>query len=200
MLRIGKGIGYKQNSGQHRQKECQRHTEPERGILLTLVPPGGNTYEESIDDSPDYESPAGAMPETGYEKGYHSSHIIVSVFDALAVYITEYIGAEETGESHVPSLPVFLKILRLVRRIEVLRDPDIEHPTQSDGHIGVAGQVKIIGNGIFNRVEPGSDNRKVCCHIVKEALGVCSEWIGDQHFFCAADGKNKKSHCHVVEN
>ena len=200
MLRVGKGIGYKQDPGQHRQKECQRYTEPEGGVHLAFVPPGGDTYEESIDDSPDHESPACAMPETRYEKGYHGSHIIVSVFDAFTVYITEYISAQETGESHMPSLPVFLKILRFVRRIEVLGDPDVEHPAQPDGHIRIAGQVKIIGNGIFNGVEPGLDNGKVSCHIVKKALGIRGERIGDQHFFGAADGENKKSHRHIIED
>lgn len=200
VLRVGKGIGYKQDPGQHRQKKCQRYTEPERGVHLALVPPGGDTYEESIDDSPDDESPACAMPETRYEKGYHGSHIIVSVFDAFTVYITEYIGTQETGKSHVPSLPVFLKILRLIRRIEVLGDPDVEHPAQPDSHICIAGQVKIIGNGIFNGVKPGLDNGKVGCHIVKESLGVRGKRIGDQHFLGAADGENKKSHRYIVKD
>ncbi len=197
---VSKRIGYEQDSCQYGEYKRQWYTEPYRGIHLFLIPVGGDTDEYSVYNSPHNKCPAGAVPEAGYEKGTKCRNIVVPVADAFPIDIPENVSSEETGEGHVPPLPIFLEILRFVRRIEVLGNVDVEHPAEANCHIGIAGQVKVVGNGIFDRVEPGLDHWQVACYMPKKLLCVCRQRIGDQHLFCTSDGKNEKSLCHIVIN
>ena len=73
-----------------------------------------DTNQNTIYNSPYNEGPAGTVPETGNKESTHGSDIVVTVFDTTAVNISENVGTQETGECHVPSLPVFLEILCFV--------------------------------------------------------------------------------------
>ncbi len=55
----------------------------------------------------------------------------------------------------MPAPPEVSDALGLVRRIEILQELEAEHPSQSDGHVRIAREIKVNLECVGNRAEPG---------------------------------------------
>ena len=75
---------------------------------------------------------------------------------------------------------------------------DIKHQTQTNGHVRIAGQIKIIGDRILNGRKPGEQQIRVGGNIVEKALGVRGHGVGQHDFFSAADCEQEQPFCNVV--
>lgn len=53
------------------------------------------------------------------------------------------VGFEPSGKGHMPPAPELLRVLRLVGRVEVLREVEAHEQSDSDGDVGVSGEVGI---------------------------------------------------------
>ena len=138
------------------------------------------------------------MPEAGHEKRHHRCYVVIPPFAVLLINGAENIIAQESGQCHMPPSPVILEISCLVRGIKVVRNHDVEHHSKSDRHVRVTGKVKVIRNGILNRVIPRTDHRQIVVNISKKRLCIGRQRICQQNFFCAADRKEKQTGRHML--
>ena len=133
------------------------------------------------------------MPEAGYEEGDHCCHIIITVLNTLSENASEDVVTEESRKSHVPALPVILEVACLKRRIEVLRNLDVEHPAHTDSHVGITGKVKVICNSVLERVIPRRKKRHVVADIVKVELGVGTHGVCKEHLLGSTDREKEET-------
>ena len=98
----------------------------------------------------------------------------------------------------MPSLPIFLKIFCFVWRIKILWNYNIEHATESDGHIRITGQIKVVGHRVLDGMEPGLKHRQMIIDFIEECLCICRQRVSHEHFLGAADGEYEQSHCNMI--
>ena len=65
-----------------------------------------------------------------------------------------HIVTEPGAQAHMPAAPEFCDRLGQVGVIEVFDKVETEHLAQADGHIGIAGEVKINMQGEGDAVDP----------------------------------------------
>ena len=78
-----------------------------------------------------------------------------------------------------------------------MRDRNVEHHAKSDRHIRITRKIEVIRYGVFDRVIPRADQRKIVRNISEKCLRICRQRVCQQNFFCTADGKQKQSGRHV---
>ncbi|MNR44421.1 hypothetical protein D3C85_1631620 [compost metagenome] len=86
----------------------------------------GEANKNAVDDAPKNELPARAVPEARHKKGHHDRKIKIKASAAFPVKASENIIRQELGQRHMPALPIFPEITRPVRRVEVMRQPDVK--------------------------------------------------------------------------
>ena len=98
----------------------------------------------------------------------------------------------------MPALPELADVQRLVGRVEVERDFDVEHQAHAGGHVAVAGEVEIELEGIADGDEPGLGG--VEAQRVGEALRHGdAERIGDDDLLEQAQREGVQARREVVE-
>ena len=103
--------------------------------------------------SPDHEVPRGAVPEAAEHHDDEQVHVRANATLAVPAERDVQVVAQPRGERDVPAVPELGDGLREVGRVEILREHEPEHQTETDGHVGVAAEVEV-------------DLERVCCDAV----------------------------------
>jgi len=78
---------------------------------------------------------------------------------------------------------------RLVRRVEVQRQAHAEQARQPDRHVGIAGKIEIELERVRQHAAP-CDQQRCILRSAEQHVGVRGQAVGNQHFFCEANGKD----------
>src|SRR6516162_5125733 len=101
--------------------------------------------------APDNEIPTGTMPETAEKENRKQIEAYPGITAPVAPERNVEIISKPVGQRNMPALPEFAYRLGDVRENEVFEEAKSEHQSQANGHIGVAGEIKInlqrVANG-----------------------------------------------------
>ena len=117
--------------------------------------------ERAVEQAPDDEVPAGAVPEAAEEE--HRDEVAVGLPRRHAVAAERHVEvvAEPRRQRHVPAAPELLDGVGDVRPAEVLRKAEAEHAPEADRHVGVAGEIEIDLQRVADDAEPRVAGRSV---------------------------------------
>lgn len=88
----------------------------------------------------------------------------------------------------MPTSPEVLNVKSFVRAIEIDRELDVKKKSNSKGHIGIPGEVKVELKGITETRSPCFNQiKRLCC--VKPRIGPLGKRIGNDYFFKQIDGE-----------
>ncbi len=111
--------------------------------------------QEEIEKSPAEEGPIRPVPESCQrphgEEIEHPPRLAAPVSAQGKVHIVPEPGAQ----GHVPAAPEFGGASGNIGIVEVFREFESEHFSQTDGHVRVAGEIKINLQRVRQRAEPG---------------------------------------------
>ncbi len=141
---------------------------------------GGET--DAVEESPENEGPADAVPESAEEKDNDRVEI-GGAFPAVSVGEGGIdVVAEPVGEGDVPAFPEVGYVDGFVGAVEVVGDGEAEELAESHGDVGVAGEVEVDLQGVG--VDADEDfGSAVEGWGVEDAVGdVVGEEVGDEEF------------------
>ena len=103
---------------------------------------------DPVPSSPQNESPCGAVPESSEQHG--DNQVDVGSYVAFAVSSKRNVEVvfQPAGEGDVPAAPEFGDGRRFIGGVEVFVEMEAEQQSDTDGHIGVAGEVAIDLQGV----------------------------------------------------
>ena len=108
-----------------------------------------------------------------------------------------YIVPEPGAQGHMPSPPEFGDAAGNVGVVEVFREGEAEKLSKTNGHVAVAGEVKIDVQGVADGIEPGEENGRVLCYPPGGAD--LSQQVGQQHLFPQPYQKTAGSQPEIVQ-
>ena len=74
--------------------------------------------------------------------------------------------------------------------VEIFHEFKAEHPSQADGHVGVAGEVEVDLKRKCQNAKPGGSDRQLVCPHDLTGIPELSQIVGDQQFFCQTCNKS----------
>ena len=92
----------------------------------------------------------------------------------------------------MPAPPEILNVQRQIRRVEILRDPDVHDPRRADGHVRISREVKIELNRIAQACCPCRQARQAC-GIGKTLIGPNSKGICDRNLLEQPESQEKEA-------
>ena len=96
------------------------------------------------------------------------------------------------------TLPVYLKVSRAERRVEVFRQVNVEQQSQTNRHICVSGQIKVIGNRVGDRVEPGFQQGDIRIDMRIKIGRRIVQRVCEQHLLRTADREHEDTQRDIV--
>src|SRR5438128_1432941 len=94
--------------------------------------------------SPEDESPGGAMPEAADEHGGQKTEVeSCSVAGARSCHNEEDVITKPCRERYVPAAPELGQVARKIRSIEIGGQTKTEQQSRADGYITVAGKIHV---------------------------------------------------------
>ena len=96
-------------------------------------------------------------------------------------------------QGDVPTAPEIDDRRRLVRRVEVVGQPNSEHAGKTDRHVGIAGEIEIKAKRVGADADPGLRQRgSVGKSSVEDLVGDGRQGIGEQQFLGQAEDKERE--------
>ena len=93
--------------------------------------------------APEQESPVCAVPNAGQSPDHEDVEKLPAAPAAIPAEGDVHIIAEPGAERHVPAPPEFRHAGGDVWVVEVFLELETYHPPEADGHVGIAGEVKV---------------------------------------------------------
>ena len=104
----------------------------------------------------------------------------------------EEVVAQPAGQGHVPAAPEVGRVDRLVRRVEVLREPQADHDGDADGHVAVAREVEVELQRVAEGRGPAGEQPEVGV-VREEVVHVGRHHVGDQHLLGEAHDEEEEA-------
>ena len=124
----------------------------------------------------------GAVPQTGEHPNRENIQKPAGFAAAVAAQGDIHIVPEPAAEGHVPAAPEIGDAAADIGIVEVFGEAEAEHVAQADGHIGIAGEVKIDLQGVEQNTTPVAQHR--VAGVGEEILAGQTAGVGEYHFFC----------------
>ena len=137
---------------------------------------------DAVVGTPHHEVPACAMPEAGEEE--HQPEVEVhAVFRATVAAERDIeVVAHESTQRDVPTTPELGDARRVIWVVEVLREVEAHDAAETDGHVGIGGEVEVKMHGVGNYRDPGGAGAHSGKVGGKKLFGLKSDDIGDDNF------------------
>ena len=164
-------------------------TEVLRKFLLPFVQEPVAAHEEAVQGAPQDKGVVRAVPKSAEEEDNHDIDVGPDgAFPVSAQWDVDVLG-EKLRQGDVPAFPEIFDGKRLVRRIEIHRQGDIQHLGGADGHVAVAAEVEIDFKGIKEHHEQPVETRR------RSRMGKCpcdafGKDVGNHHFFEEAEAED----------
>ena len=135
--------------------------------------------------APQHEIPAGAVPQAGQQPDNGDVQELPPLALAVAAQGDVDVLPEPGGQADVPPPPELSDGTGLIGIVEVLQEVEPEEMPQADGHVRVAGEVKID----LERVRDGADPRRDRCGVRHggDVLPDGAHLVGDEHLLAQTD-------------
>ena len=145
-------------------------------------------HEKTVQHTPQNKGPGSAVPQAADQKGQKQIQISTDSTLAVSTQRAVDIGAQRPAEGDVPPAPEYGNALRAVRRPEILGDIDVEHLSQTNGHVRIAAEIKINLEGIGERGCPCGTETKTFG--VEAIFYKQCQRIGDHDFLEKTDAEH----------
>src|ERR1700742_4567201 len=93
--------------------------------------------ERAMVCAPCEKGPSRAMPETAEDHCQKEIRITPWFAKPIAAERDVKVVSQKARERHVPAAPEVDDAFSAIGRIEIIRQPDIEHPAQANRHVAV---------------------------------------------------------------
>ena len=127
------------------------------------------------------------MPEAGEHPHNENVQELPGLSLPVAAQGNVDIVPEPGAQGDVPPAPEFRNAAGNIGILKVLRKPEAKEPPQADGHITVAGEIKIDVQGEADGIEPGEEHAGV--GRLPPGGADFPQKVGKQHFFAQSDEK-----------
>lgn len=108
-----------------------------------------------VQRAPDNEGPARSVPGPADKHGQEEVAVLLEFAVAVAAQGNVEKIAQPCAQRNVPAPPEVHDARGFVGGVEVFRQAQAQHKAQTQGHIRIAGKVKIELKGIAERAQPG---------------------------------------------
>ena len=139
----------------HRQQGVDMSREAAQGLLRFHGQGAFQGGEKPVPRAPEDEGPAGPVPQAAEQEDHGLIEALPGRAPPPASQGDVQVIPEPEGEGQVPPPPELGDGGGNVGVIEVLRGLKAEQRPQADGHVAVAGEVKVNLQGVGNRPQPG---------------------------------------------
>ena len=137
------------------------------------------------------------MPQTRQRPDDQQVQVPLQRAAAIAAQGNINIFSEPGGQGNVPFAPEFGETPGTVRMIKVFRQHKAHGFSQTDGHIGITGEIKINLEGKGDQAQPGTEGAglgKISIHLAPET----AESVCQQHLFRQTDAEPAKAAAHLI--
>ena len=114
----------------------------------------------AVKRAPQHEHPACAVPESAQYEGCHEVQVDPRRGATIAAERDIEVIAQVAAERHMPPAPEILDVQRLVGRIEIDRQPDVEQERSPDRHVTIAAEIEIELERVGEAGRPGAEKIK----------------------------------------
>ena len=111
-------------------------------------------------DAPEYEIPAGAVPETGEQPYDRDIAQLLGKAAAAAAERDVDIITKPAAHRDMPAPPEICDAVRDKRIVEVFREVEAQHAAEADRHVRITGKVEVDLESVSDRAKPGSEHRR----------------------------------------
>ena len=177
--------------------ECQQPAEDIRQCDVKPAPKMVHDEQTSMQAAPDDIRPASTMPEADDQ---HAQEKIAQLSRGTAAAAPERdveVVLDPEAERHMPAPPEINNGTRLIRRIEIQRELQINQEAKPDGHFAITGEVEIKLQGIAERTEPGFGHRQRIDAGI-DIIDPRSDLVRNQDFLCESEREDCEPGRHVV--
>ena len=136
---------------------------------------------DAVQEAPEDERPAGAVPEPAEHHGEHQVHVGARAALAVAAERDVQVVAQPARQRHVPAAPELLHRARRVRRVEVVRQLEPQQQRDADGDVGVGAEVAVDLHRVADDAEQHLERRVLARRREHAVDDVGREVVGDQH-------------------
>ena len=144
--------------------------------------------DHEVIQAPHDEVPASSVPEAGERPDDQQVQRLTGKAAAVAAERNVEIFLEPCAQRDMPPAPEVGYGHRLIRIAEVFGEFEAEHPAETDGHVRIAGKVKVYLEGIRYRARPRHKRGNIAAERVDirphRAHLVCK-----QHLFAETDNE-----------
>ncbi len=143
--------------------------------------------ERTVDESPDDEVPARAVPKAAEEKDDQQVRVGARRPDAISAERDVQIVAEPSRERDMPPPPELGERTRRIGTIEILGQPESEEPAQADRHVRIAREVEVDLKRITEKSEGGDGGPKLVRGQREDRVGGHAERVRHEQLLREAD-------------
>ena len=185
--KIGQGKDDPAKDNQQQGIEALHHT---GGFLQRLLQPHlFDDENDTVVKPPQQEVPAGAMPQAGQPPHDDEIQNLSGQAAPVAAQRDIHILPEPGSQRNMPPPPVFGNAAAQIRVIEVFQELKAQHFSQPNGHIGIAGKVKVNLEGKGDGAQPGRPGGKTCPRQRRHGIPQGAHLVRDEHLFPQAYGE-----------
>ena len=152
------GRGIENHEADHDNEQDQNPVQHRRDFCDGLRKQFFQNEEHGEIQSPQDERPFRAVPETGEHPDGQNIEHPARLGYAVAAHRNVDVVAEPRAEGHMPPPPEFGHGFGNIGVIEVFHKFKAEDPSQTDGHIGVTGEVVVNLERGRNRIAPHAEH------------------------------------------
>ena len=139
---------------------------------------------------PENEIPTGPMPEAGTEPDDENIPHRPPVPLPAAAQGDIQVLPEPGGQGDVPPPPELRDGGGSIGIVKVLREVEAQHLTHADGHIGIAGKIKVDLEAVGRDAQPAAEGRQGPGGLGRQLrVPQGADAVGQQHLFCKAHGE-----------
>ncbi len=110
---------------------------------------------------PDHEEPCRAVPQAAEQHRDHEVAVLPESPAAIASERNVQVIAQPERERHVPAPPEVARIGGLVRAVKILGKANGKEMAEANGHVGVAGEIKVDAERISQYRGPAPDKAEI---------------------------------------
>ena len=150
--------------------------------------------------APQDEVEARAMPEAAKEHGQEEVHAGAPLALPISAERDVEVVAQPARQADVPALPKIARRVRVVRRVEVDRELQAQHPREAARHVGIAAEVEVDLEREADHGEPHID-ASIPLHAIEDGVRVERDAIGNEDLLqqAAREEQHSVGHARIVD-
>ena len=187
---VGQGLAAEKDPADHDDEQGLGLLEGWPESLPPLFQSGAfHNQKETVIEAPEDEGPTRPMPEAAEEKDEEQIQECPDCSLSAAAERDVEVVAEPARQGDMPSPPEFADRAGDIRVVEVFREMKTKESAYANGHVRIAGEIKVDLQGVAERGQPGERGGEFPAGQGKDLVGDQGQGVGQQHLFAKPQDK-----------